>query len=431
MNPDPTVTNASTSDQIPNPSGRTSLVSKTENVIRVSSGHKRNGKIARLPKAIRDKINRGIDDGRTYPQIIKDLGEDAKDLKPGHFSEWRKGGYEDYLRHQEWRDDLRILRESGSEMTEFNDGPKFQETLTQIALTEIFRVLQQRELKPDSLNFIRLFNALARLNREALGLRKYNDLLAKEQAELKKLEIGRKMSTNEHRAIVDQADQIFRMPRPRPAETSSEPCSSRREEAQTNDRLAPSNSPNAEDVPVLRSAFAEGGTRNTSTPPVKNRNSEIQNPSRPSCVPFTSPEGLPSPWGEGQGEGDRAAGQSETQREKRPVQPGSWSPIQNQNGSTSLVSKIENPEEYCLDCRHPLPSLTPEGKRPNERCEQCGVLLPPPGTCTRPSSDKCHHCGATLPHRLPNGRRPKNVCHNCGCGLGRETDEDIQKYAEE
>src|SRR5215468_24674 len=81
-------------------------------VLRVSSGHKRNGKIARLPKALRDKINHWLDDGRTYPQIIKDLGDDAKDLKPSHFSEWRKGGYEDYLRHQEWRDHLRILRET-------------------------------------------------------------------------------------------------------------------------------------------------------------------------------------------------------------------------------------------------------------------------------------------------------------------------------
>src|SRR6185369_15024245 len=190
MNADLTVTNASSPLQIQNPN------SKIENVIRVSSGHKRNGKIARLPKAVRDRINQWIDDGRTYPQIIKNLGDDAKDLNPGHFSEWRKGGYEDYLRHQEWRDQLRILRENGSDMTELTDGPKFQETLVQIALTEIFRVLEQRELKPDSLNYVRLFNALARLNREALGLRKYNDQLAKEEKELKQLDPNRKLAEN-------------------------------------------------------------------------------------------------------------------------------------------------------------------------------------------------------------------------------------------
>ena len=56
------------------------------NVLRVSSDHKRNGKIARLPKAVRDKINQWIDDGRTYPQIIKDLG-DAKDAI-GEWHDW-------------------------------------------------------------------------------------------------------------------------------------------------------------------------------------------------------------------------------------------------------------------------------------------------------------------------------------------------------
>src|SRR5262249_12957016 len=148
-------------------------------------------------------------------------------------------GYQRYLRHQEWRDQLRILRENGSDMSELTDGPKFQETLVQIALTEIFRVLEQGELKPDSLNYIRLFNALARLNREALGLRKYNDHLAKEQANLKKLDITRDLVEGEHVAIVDRTDRIFEMPRPRgtkyipepKAECTSEPSSSRREEA--------------------------------------------------------------------------------------------------------------------------------------------------------------------------------------------------------
>ena len=54
--------------------------------------------------------------------------------------------------------------------------------LIQLGLTEIFRVLRSGALKPESPNFIRLFNALARLNREALGLRKYNDLRADKAA---------------------------------------------------------------------------------------------------------------------------------------------------------------------------------------------------------------------------------------------------------
>lgn len=87
--------------------------------------------------------------------------------------------------------------------------------------------------------------------------------------------------------------------------------------------------------------------------------------------------------------------------------------------------------ERCLECRAPLPPLNTEGKRPDERCPNCNVLLPPPGLCSRPSKDPCHYCGAKLPARLPSGRRPRPTCHNCGIGLGRELDEDIQKFAEE
>ena len=151
------------------------------------SEHRGNGKVAGLPKILRDQVNRMLDDGFSYKAIIGKLEQSADPPLPYkllemNISRWKDNGYQHYLRSQEWRDDLRILRESGSEMNEFADGSKFQETLVQeIALTEIFRVLQQRELKSNSLRRIRLLNSLARLNRKALGLRKYNDLLADEK----------------------------------------------------------------------------------------------------------------------------------------------------------------------------------------------------------------------------------------------------------
>src|SRR5204862_57558 len=105
-------------------------------------GHKRNGKIAKLPKASRDKVNLWLDDGLTYPQIIQNLGDEAKDLNPDHVSQWFKGGYQDYLRQQQWRDDSRFLLESGSDIPEFASGPQLQQTLIQLALIEIFRALK-------------------------------------------------------------------------------------------------------------------------------------------------------------------------------------------------------------------------------------------------------------------------------------------------
>jgi hypothetical protein len=346
-------------------------------VLSVSSGHKRNGKIARLPKVLRDKINQWLDDGRTYPQIIKDLGDDAKDLKPGHFSEWRKGGYQDYLRRQDWRDDLRITRESGSEMDEFSDGPKFQETLVQVALTEIFRVLQQRELKPDSLNFIRLFNALARLNREALGLRKYNDLLAKEQAELKQLDIDRDISKNEHRAIVDRADRIFRMPRPAPDETEMP-------------RPRP-----------LWSAPAErsGDGALVDSSPATALKAFSPDPQSPKLCP-SSPSSPSSPL------------------PSRPCHAETPAPAQVTRPTKNRKPKIDKnapPPEHCLDCGFALPPVPPDARRrPDDHCPSCGMRLPDIGLCYQSGFDKCLNCGATQPHLLPGGERPRPNCHKCG-----------------
>src|SRR5262245_47746191 len=115
-------------------------------------GHKRNGKIAQLPKATRDQINQWLDDGRSSPDIIRDLGEIGRDLNPGHFTQWFQGGYQDYLRQQQWRDDSRFLLESGSDIPEFNNGPQLQQTLIQLALVEIFRALKDGTIAADSPN---------------------------------------------------------------------------------------------------------------------------------------------------------------------------------------------------------------------------------------------------------------------------------------
>src|ERR1051326_5212668 len=151
-------TEATSDSSTINPS-QTGLVTSTS-----AKGHKRNGKIAKLPKATRDKVNLWLDDGLTYPQIIENLGEEGKDLNPDHLSQWYKGGYQDYLRQQDWRADSRFLLESGFDIPEFGSGPQLQQTLIQLALIEIFRALKAGTVQPDSPNYIRLFNALARLN---------------------------------------------------------------------------------------------------------------------------------------------------------------------------------------------------------------------------------------------------------------------------
>jgi len=66
----------------------------------------RNGKIARLPEATRERINRMIDDGFRYRDIIQALGQPGESdlaykISEMNLSNWRKGGYREWCRRQE------------------------------------------------------------------------------------------------------------------------------------------------------------------------------------------------------------------------------------------------------------------------------------------------------------------------------------------
>ncbi|MEP6673011.1 MAG: hypothetical protein ABJF10_27875 [Chthoniobacter sp.] len=73
----------------------------------------RNGKIARLPKAVREEINHRLQAGATGRSITVWLNElpevraamDAffagTEIREQNISEWKKGGYEEWLRYQE------------------------------------------------------------------------------------------------------------------------------------------------------------------------------------------------------------------------------------------------------------------------------------------------------------------------------------------
>ncbi|HWX18686.1 MAG TPA: hypothetical protein VN578_02155 [Candidatus Binatia bacterium] len=62
---------------------------------------RRNGKIARLPKETRDMLNHMLDDGLPYRVIIDELGDAGEGLNTQNITNWVKGGYQDYLKHQD------------------------------------------------------------------------------------------------------------------------------------------------------------------------------------------------------------------------------------------------------------------------------------------------------------------------------------------
>src|SRR4051812_35063921 len=63
------------------------------------------GKVARLPRHLREMVNHLLDDGHTYMQIVKRLEELGH---PGFFHQniqrWKSHGYQRWLRQQEERE---------------------------------------------------------------------------------------------------------------------------------------------------------------------------------------------------------------------------------------------------------------------------------------------------------------------------------------
>jgi hypothetical protein len=64
--------------------------------------HRRNGKVARLPKKIRNTVNQMLEDGKTYAAIVKelqDLGHPGFNMM--NISTWKAGGFRDWHAEQE------------------------------------------------------------------------------------------------------------------------------------------------------------------------------------------------------------------------------------------------------------------------------------------------------------------------------------------
>jgi hypothetical protein len=89
----------------------------------------RNGKIARLPLAVRQELNRRLDEGEQGKKLVAWLNGlpevqailaaefDGKPIREQNLSEWKQGGYRDWLAKQEA---LEVAERLGEDATEWN-----------------------------------------------------------------------------------------------------------------------------------------------------------------------------------------------------------------------------------------------------------------------------------------------------------------------
>jgi len=142
--------------------------------------HRRNGKVARLPKAAREQVNLLLDDGKTYTQIIQWLAANGfPGFNPENIRQWKNGGFQDWLNHKDELSESEKLRQMAMDVAQRYNGGKTQEAALHLGASLVFQTflkLDPRKLsrrldhKPEHITT--LLNSFTRLSRrsEELGL---------------------------------------------------------------------------------------------------------------------------------------------------------------------------------------------------------------------------------------------------------------------
>jgi hypothetical protein len=169
------------------------------------------GKIARLPKDIREQVNRRLEDGEDgerllawlngLPEVVKVLARDFKGvgISPQNLSEWRSRGYVDWLVRQETSAKARDLMEECSLLKEAA-GERLTEHLSTVLAGRYAAILAEwnggmTEEMGSELQALRRMGreigALRRGDQREAGLKMELERLARErQAEESRREAG-------------------------------------------------------------------------------------------------------------------------------------------------------------------------------------------------------------------------------------------------
>ena len=107
------------------------------------------GKISHLPKLIRDQLNHRLENGKQAPELLRWLNSlpetkelvatkfDSHPISPQNLTEWRQGGYQDWLRHQEREQRIKRLAEEGTDLKDIEGEQDLFEHTARIALAEL------------------------------------------------------------------------------------------------------------------------------------------------------------------------------------------------------------------------------------------------------------------------------------------------------
>jgi hypothetical protein len=192
----------------------------------------RNGKIARLPKHIREQLNRRLEDGEqgdTLLEWLNGLPEVQEILKKQFggmpinkqsLSQWRLGGHQDWLRHEESCRMVRQLAEEAGDLnTEANDvmvGEMLADLMS-VELARAFRAMlaetaEPREKWRQLQEFLSQLSQLRRADHRTARLRMDQERWDLERERLEKEEWARQLQKAKNKALAPFWDLLKRGP---------------------------------------------------------------------------------------------------------------------------------------------------------------------------------------------------------------------------
>ncbi len=142
----------------------------------------RNGKIARLPRHLRDELNRRLDDGEQGVDLVEWLNANdgvkqvleesfgGRPINEQNLSDWKHGGYYEWLQFQDAREWVRIVTDEAEQVADDSGSLPLSDRISSMSVLVLGQLI--RDLGSQARTDINSRQDLMRALRELTRLRR-------------------------------------------------------------------------------------------------------------------------------------------------------------------------------------------------------------------------------------------------------------------
>ena len=188
----------------------------------------RNGKIARLPLDIREQLNCRLADGEpanrlvewlnSNPEVVKVMAEqfEGRPITDGNLSEWRAGGYEEWLTLDSFLNETRVISENAGQVAATGIS---SDQLRIVLLAHHARLLKNLETMPEK-EFKARLNTVCKLTASIMKMRRDELQQARLELQRERLEFLREKESMKSQSCSKTTASTSASSRPTPSGTA-------------------------------------------------------------------------------------------------------------------------------------------------------------------------------------------------------------------